>query len=136
MDYSDHSKRDEHTDDGSDPARLPGELPEIGCTLTTDRAERRTEWVEENLLPHLRSVEEREDGFTFAFERSEDAYAAVSEVAWKESQCCSWATFEVELPPGDAPIRWHERAEREDGTELFGDALEEMRKELELSTSD
>ena len=59
MDYSDHSKRDEHTDDGSDPARLPGELPEIGCTLTTDRAERRTEWVEENLLPHLLSVEER-----------------------------------------------------------------------------
>jgi hypothetical protein len=92
--------------------------------------------VEENLLPHLLGIEEREDGFTFAFERNADAYAAVSEVAWKESQCCSWATFEVELPPGDAPIRWHERAEQGAGTELFGDALEAMREELELPTSD
>lgn len=113
----------------ADPA--DGDLPEITCTLSSERAERRLEWVEENLLPHLEDIEQHEDGYSFVFDRNPEAYAAVAEVAWKESQCCSWATFQVELPPGDGPIKWHERSDREEGTELFGDALEDIQREFE-----
>lgn len=113
----------------SDPT--DGDLPEITCTLSTEQAKRRLAWVEENLLPYLTDIEKHEDGYSFVFERDPEAYAAVVEIAWKESQCCSWATFQVELPPGDGPIKWHERSDREEGTELFGDALQDMQQEFE-----
>lgn len=108
-----------------------GDLPEITCTLTDEEADQRLDWVEEHLVPHLDAIEEREDGYTFVFDRNPEAYTAVAEVAWKESQCCAWATFEVELPPGDGPIKWHERSERDEGSELFGDALQDIRQELD-----
>lgn len=103
-----------------------GDLPPIDCTLTEDEAERRNDWAREHLLPHLAEVERRDDGYTFVFERSADAYAAVAEAAWKESQCCSWATFEVVLPPGDGPIEWRERSDRDGGDELFETVFEEF----------
>lgn len=108
-----------------------GTLPEISCTLTDEEAEQRLEWVSDNLIPHLSAIEERDDGFTFVFDRTPEAYAAVAEVAWKESQCCAWATFEVELPPGDGPIKWHERSDRDEGAELFGDALQDINEKLD-----
>jgi len=108
-----------------------GDLPDITCTLTEEQADRRMDWVEENLLPYLQDIKRHDDGFSFVFERTPKAYEAIAEVAWKESQCCSWATFEIEIPPGDEPITWHERSERNEGSELFGDALEKMRGEFE-----
>lgn len=108
-----------------------GDLLGITCTLTGEEADQRLGWVEENLIPHLDAVEERDDGYTFVFNRTPEAYAAVVEIAWKESQCCAWATFEVELPPGDGPIKWHERSDRDKGSELFGDALQDIRQELD-----
>ena len=112
-------------------ATTDGEFPAVTCTLTGEQVERRKDWVAEHLLPHLSAVEEREDGYTFVFDRNPGAYEAVAEVAWKESQCCAWATFEVELPPGDGPIRWHERADRAGGKTLFGDAISEFAAEFE-----
>ncbi len=106
-------------------------LPEITCTLTDEEADQRVEWVADALVPHLDAIEHHDDGYTFVFERSPEAYAAVTEAAWKESQCCAWATFQIELPPGEGPIKWHERSERDEGSELFGDALEEIREELD-----
>lgn len=107
------------TDDTTD------KLPAITCSLSETEAKQREQWARENLLPHLDAIEEREDGYSFVFDRNEEAYAAVTEAAWKESQCCAWATFEVELPPGDGPIRWHERSDREAGSEFFGEALKD-----------
>lgn len=108
-----------------------GDLPEITCTLTDEAADQRLDWVANNLIPHLDAIEEREDGYTFVFNRSPEAYAAVAEVAWKESQCCAWATFEVELPPGDGPIKWHERSDQDEGVELFGDALHDINEKFD-----
>lgn len=123
------------TTDRDDSSRVApavdGDYPDVTCTLTTEQAERRRAWMEEALFPHLEAIEERDDGFSFVFDRSAEAYEAVAEVAWKESQCCAWATFEVELPPGEEPIRWHERSDRDAGTALFGDALREIRREFE-----
>lgn len=104
---------------------------DIDCTLSERDADARLDWVEDTLLPHLRRIEERADGFTFVFDRTPEAYTAVTEMAWKESQCCSWATFTVELPPGDGPIQWHERSDSEAGTELFGDRLRELHQEYD-----
>ncbi len=119
----------------SDPSTATDDdLPEIECTLTAEQAKARRAWVTENLLPVLEAVEEREDGYSLVFERTLEAYRAVTEAAWKESQCCSWATFEVELPPGDEPFVWHERSEREDGTVFFGDALRDILDDEEAPT--
>ena len=80
---------------------INGEFPEITCTLTPDQTDQRMEWVEESLLPHLTTIQETEDGFTFVFDSRPEAYAAVAEASWKESHCCAWATFDVELPMSD-----------------------------------
>lgn len=106
----------------TDPA--DGSLPAIDCSLTAEAAERRADWVREHLLAHLTGVEEHAEGYEFVFERSPEAYAAVAEVAWKEARCCSWATFEVVLPPAGSEIRWRERSDREGGHELFEQVFE------------
>jgi hypothetical protein len=108
-----------------------GDLPEITCTLTDEEADQRLNWVADNLIPHLSAIEEHEDGYTHVFDRNPEAYVAVAEIAWKESQCCAWATFQMELPPGNDPIKWHERSDRDKGSELFGDALQDIRQELD-----
>ena len=108
-----------------------GELPEVTCTLTDDETERRREWIRENLLPHLETVDDRRDGFAFVFDRNTESYGAVTELAWNEAQCCSWATFAVELPPEGDTVEWHARSEREEGVEFFGDSVEELRDTFE-----
>jgi hypothetical protein len=108
-----------------------GDLQEITCTLTEEQTDQRRKWVEENLLPHLETIEEHEDGFSFVFDRNLEAYTAVAEVAWKETQCCSWATFEIELPPGDGPLKWNARSERKEGVDFFGGKLQETLQEFE-----
>lgn len=115
-DQSDSTPIDDPTD---------GDLPAITCTLTTERTARRRDWVEEHLLPHLEDIRKHDDGFSFIFDRTPEVYAAVTELSWKESHCCAWATFDVELPPGDGPIRWNARSERTDGVEYFDEALRE-----------
>jgi hypothetical protein len=107
------------------------DLAEITCTLTDEEADHRQDWIAENLVPYLDTIEDRSDGYSFVFDRNPEAYAAVAEIAWKESQCCAWATFEIELPPGDGPIKWHERSDSDEGKTLFGVALQEIRWELE-----
>ena len=123
------------TEQASDGAQIAdptdGDLPEVTCTLTDEEAEQRLAWVGDNLVPYLDAIEEHDDGFTFVFDRTPEAYAAVAEISWKESQCCAWATFEIELPPGDSPIKWHERSDRDEGAELFGDAFQDIREELD-----
>lgn len=113
----------------NDPA--DGDFPEIACTLTSAQMEQRKEWVEENLLPHLNAIEKHDDGFSIVFDRNPEAYAAVAEVAWKESQCCAWATFDVELPPGDGPIRWNARSSRAEGAAYFAEGLRETLQEFD-----
>lgn len=121
----------ERSDDPRTDVRGDGELPEIACTLTEDEVERRREWIQADLVPHLKRIEERDDGFSFVFDRTPAAYEAVTTLAWNESRCCSWATFEVELPPGDGPIRWNACSDRTEGPEFFGEALQETLRELE-----
>lgn len=114
---------------------IDGDSTEITCTLTPDQTEQRMAWVKENLLPHLESIQEHEDGFTFVFDRSPEAYAAVAKASWKESHCCAWATFDVELPMGDDSIKWNVRSDRTDGLEFFSEALQETLQKFENAPS-
>ena len=77
------------------------------------------------ILVHLKSIEKHRDGVSATFERDRKAYTAAVDLAWKESQCCTWATFGVELPPGDDSVKWHVHSDREKGAELVHTALEE-----------
>jgi hypothetical protein len=108
-----------------------GDLQEVTCTLTTEQTDQRRKWVEENLLPHLETIEEHEDGFSFVFDRNPEAYTAVAEVAWKETQCCSWATFKIELPPGDDPLKWNIRSDRKEDVDFFREKFQETLQEFE-----
>lgn len=129
-DMSDEQTAETLLDESIDEA-----FPEITCTLTPDQTERRMEWVAESLLPHLESIQEHEDRFTFVFARSPEAYAAVTKTSWKESLCCTWATFDIELPMGDGNIKWHVRSDRTDGLEFFREALQETLQQFENAPS-
>lgn len=107
------------------------EMPEIACTLTSEQVERRENWMKGNLLPHVEEVEERDGGFSIAVDRRVEAYRAATELAWKESQCCAWATFEVELPPGGDVILWTASSGREEGRTFFDEHLQETVRRFE-----
>lgn len=124
MEKSSSDLEDDTTDQGTTTDTTA--LPDGHCGLTPDQMEARREWVEANLSPYLTRVDEHDQGFTLVFDRTPEAYTAVTEVAWKESQCCGWATFEIELAPGNESIRWHEHAEHPDQQEFFGEALGEI----------
>ncbi|WP_227377148.1 hypothetical protein [Haladaptatus halobius] len=126
---------DEQLDETPLDKSIEEDLTEITCTLTPDQTEQQIEWVEESLFPHLKSIQEHENGFTFVFDRSLEAYAAVTKASWKESHCCAWATFDVELPMGDDSIKWNVRSDRTDGLEFFSEALQETLQKFENAPS-
>lgn len=120
-----------NTDETTDESVESNDTPavdvreEITCTLTDGGMDERLAWAEANLVPHLDRVETRSDGFSMVFDRTPAAYTAVSEMAWKESQCCSWATFAVELPDDEETVRWNARATSEEGLSFFLDSLDD-----------
>lgn len=113
----------ERVDGESADGTAGDELPDVACTLTPEQEAERGEWVEANVLPHLEGVEEHERGFSLVVDRNASAYAAVTELAWRESNCCAWATFEVELPSNGGVVKWNARSDREAGAEFLGDGL-------------
>ncbi|MFB6121790.1 MAG: hypothetical protein ABEJ68_11830 [Halobacteriaceae archaeon] len=95
----------------------------IACTLDGEEMADREVWIEDALAPHLCGVDERDDGYAFVFERTPAAYEAVTELAWREADCCAWATIAVELPPAGEEIRWRITSDRADGAAFLDDAL-------------
>lgn len=91
------------SEDDSTPDRI--DVDGIGCTLTETEAERRRERATDELFPHLEAVERRDDGVTFEFEDTDGAVESVMEFVRLEHQCCSFATFDLELRPDDEAAR-------------------------------
>ncbi|RDI72716.1 hypothetical protein [Halopelagius longus] len=119
-DARDDASSRERTTDPTD-----GEPSAVTCTLDGDGKERRRAWIRENLVPHLTRVEELDDGFSFVFDRNAESYAAATELARKESQCCAWASFSVVLPSEGDAVEWRARSDREEGVAFFDDRLAE-----------
>lgn len=125
MSETDDDRRDDASTRERIAAPTDGELPAVTCALDDEGTERRRAWMREALVPHLRRVEELDDGFSLVFDRNAASYAAVTELARKESRCCAWASFSVELPPGNDTVEWRARSEREAGVEFFDDRATE-----------
>ena len=130
-DRSDEDSVAHRSDGGADV-----DPPEIACALTGEQVERRRAWIEDSLVPHLEDVVERDDGYSFVFDRSPETYWAVAELAWKESRCCSWAAFGVELPPAGDSVVWHVRSDREGGPAFLDEALEETLRALDFRVAE
>lgn len=112
---------------GAEPVRDATAVDAVSCRLDPDQVRQRREWIEETLLPHLTDIDHRENCVTLTFERSATAYDVLTEVIWKESQCCAWAHFELEISPGDGPITWYTRSDDPAKLEEFAAEIRAMR---------
>lgn len=91
------------TENDSTPEHLDADG--IACTLTEEEAQRRRQRATSELLPHLEATESRDDGAVLTFGGTDEAVAAAMEFVRNERQCCSFAHFEIEIPPRSEPIR-------------------------------
>jgi hypothetical protein len=91
----------DRADDGepNDGADSPDDEPSVECRLTEPEARERLDWVEAELVDDLSSVAELEDGFRFEFAGTDDTLRTVGTFVALESTCCSFARFEIEVPP-------------------------------------
>lgn len=81
------------------------EIP-IACQLTdAERDRRRGGSVQETLTEAIRGVEERPDGYEFVFAGSDGVMDAVATFLQRETACCPFARFEVEVTPGLDEVR-------------------------------
>lgn len=73
--------------------------PVVACTLTDERQVERSERVESLLAGRYERAEEREEGFTLLFEGVDESLRAVAAFVAAERQCCSFATYRIEVEP-------------------------------------
>lgn len=86
-----------HDDDGD---------VQVACRLSeAGKDERRGGWVHGTFVDELRDVEEREDGYEFVFEGSDEVLEAVSTFLQRETACCPFARFRVDVSPGLETVR-------------------------------
>lgn len=93
------------------------------CTLPAESMAERAEWIDETLEPHLLGVSETDSGLVYRFERSAAVYEAVSDLLWKEADCCAFATHDLRVPADGDRIEWH-WAMDEAGTDVLREASE------------
>lgn len=87
------------TDDASEDRETDGETPPVACTLSEAEYERRKPWMERAFLPLLASVEDVESGVEMTFEGADETVETVARFVNEESDCCSFARFEVAVEP-------------------------------------
>lgn len=113
--------------------RETGNETPVACSLDATGQAQREQWLKETITPALRRIERTPDGFTAVFDRTEEAYQALSTLAWKESRCCRWATFEVSVPAEADSIRWRAHTTDESGVALFHETISDWMPDTERS---
>lgn len=93
------------SDDVRDYHDTDAVVGEVSCTLTETEADARGDWVEDEFLPVLEGVEERDDGFTFSFPDTDDALETVVTAVLLESRCCSDQGYTLDVPADGDEIR-------------------------------
>ena len=79
---------------------------EVACGLSEEERERRRgSGVERTFLASIREVEELEDGYAWVFDGSDDVLEAVATFVRRETDCCPFARFHLEVSPGLAEVR-------------------------------
>ena len=77
----------------------------VACTLDEAGKEQRRDWVAETLVDALRGAQEREDGCEFVFEGTDDVLTAAATFVQRESKCCAFARFRIDVPQGFDEVR-------------------------------
>lgn len=91
------------SDDGTDARE--DDAPTVQCTLTEPEARERLGFVEAELVEDLESVTELDDGYRFEFAGTDDTLTTVATFVALESDCCSFADFEIAVPSGSETTR-------------------------------
>ncbi|RQG94547.1 Zn-dependent oxidoreductase [Natrarchaeobius chitinivorans] len=78
---------------GSDPN------PPIACTLNAEQRAERAERLRNVLADRYEDATEREDGYTFQFDGSDETLAALATFVANERQCCSFAEYTIDTSP-------------------------------------
>lgn len=71
----------------------------VACTLTTEEEAERAEAVHQTLVSRYLGTMEQSEGYTFRFTGSVPALDAVATFVSNELQCCSFATYTIEIEP-------------------------------------
>lgn len=82
-------------DDGSDDA----ETPRVACTLSEDEYRDRKPWLESTFMPLLSDVERDGDEVVLTFDGASQTVETVARFVNEESDCCSFATYEIAIEP-------------------------------------
>ena len=95
-----------NNDTRDETASDPGADLEVACGLSEEERERRQgSWVERTFLASVRDVEELEDGYAWVFDGSDDVLEAAATFVRRETDCCPFATFHLEVSPGLEEVR-------------------------------
>ena len=94
---------DDSTEDASpgtnDSTQTGDDRPPVACTITRERAEERTDWMQAELLPAYASYDEREDGVTVRFKGATDTLRHVARFVAEEKECCAFADYRIDVSP-------------------------------------
>ena len=76
----------------------------IMCTLTPDAIAARRTGLLPGLVERVTQAEPLENGYRLTFAASSGTLLAIMRVIDAERQCCRWLQFDLQVPPGEAPI--------------------------------
>lgn len=102
--------------------------PEVACTLTEEQKAERSEEVRSLLVSHYAGYEEVDGSVEIRFDGTEESPPAVARFVADESNCCSFAEYEIVLsPPYEETVL---RISGPEGTrEMFREGLAERLEE-------
>lgn len=92
---------------------------EFACDLTVLSAEEREDFasVTDSLFTAVQETRELENGFAFRFLNQPGQLAQIALFIERESQCCSFLKFKLEVKPNTGPVWLH--IDGETGTKEF-----------------
>jgi hypothetical protein len=78
--------------------------PEIACTLSQERRALRREEIRAGFMPRIRRVRELADGYAFGLDLTPADEAEARDFAAFESECCSFASYDVQRDEAESAI--------------------------------
>lgn len=71
----------------------------VACTITPEEVDNRPHWVGETLVSAYLDCEERDDGYSYVFDGTDEALRAVATFVSNELDCCSFADYAISVTP-------------------------------------
>jgi hypothetical protein len=74
------------------------------CTLTPEAIAAGRNGLLPGLSERVQEAEALENGYRLTFAASSETLLAIARVIDAERQCCRWLQFDLQVPPGQAPL--------------------------------